>query len=124
MLIAAADRVGSDQRRRRDPVNQLDVLQRRRIQEREIEVAGVSVIDVVPVDVDERFGRVRPASGRTFAVALLPPPSGMTGVVESWSTPSRRPTATPAAAAFCALSVTLGADEVETVARPTPAPGR
>ena len=48
-------------------------------------------------------------------VALLPPPSGKTGVVESWFQTIEETDVAPAAAAVCAFSETVGADEVETV---------
>src|SRR5579862_1502237 len=54
-----------------------------------------------------------PRTAKT-SVALLPPPSGRTGVTESWGQTIAAADGTAAAAALCALSMRLGADAVDT----------
>ena len=62
----AAERVRADQRRRRNSVDELHALQRRRVEEREIEVARIPVVDAMAVDVDHRFGGVGSAQSKRY----------------------------------------------------------
>jgi hypothetical protein len=54
----AAKCVRAEQRRRRDSVHDFNTLQLGRVEQREIEVSGIAAIDLVAVDIDQRFARI------------------------------------------------------------------